>query len=340
MKRSPALASLTLVAVLLCGCAGARLEKQRREIEELKAKAGSLLGQLKDKADEIESLKASKTELEGRVAELEGKLAVANGRVDSLQKSNGDLSLALKSGKDALAAKLNDAIAEKDETSRRLSEALKEKLALERLKNIYRSARDKAAADAAELQKQRARLLSRLGAVDAAAGQDAAAAKAAEEARSAARAAVREEMGSVADAVLKEIQAGKAGVDQDGEVFTVTLSDSLLFEDRSAKLSGAGVARLEGIARALKALPKKRVRVECHSDNAPIKKGLLGGYDGHWELTAARAAAAARWLHEHGGLDPASLESAGYGEFRPIKPNATPEGRAANRRLALVVSPN
>lgn len=338
MER-PSLAALAVLAALLSGCAGAELEKQRKEIEELNAKAGALLGQLKDKSDEAESLRASKAELEGRVAELEGKLAVASGRLDSVLKSNHDLSNALKAGKDAVAAKLNDAIAEKDAAALKLAEALKEKLALERLKNIYKSARDKASSDLAELEKERGRLLSRLRALDSAAGKDAAAAKAAEDARALARAAVREEMGSVADAVLKDIQAGKAGVDQDGEVFTVTLASSLLFEEGSAKVSEAGAARLDRLAGALKALPKKRVRVECHSDNAPFKKGLLGGYDGHWELTAARAASAARWLHEHGGLDPASLESAGYGEFRPVKPNATAEGRAANRRLALVVSP-
>jgi chemotaxis protein MotB len=334
MKRHIALAAL-----LLTGCAGAKLEKQQREIEDLNAKAGSLLGQLKDRADEVEALKASKAELEGRVTELEGKLAVANARVDSLQKSNNDLSSALKAGKDAVAAKLNDAIAEKDEAALKLSEALKEKLALERLKNIYKSARDKASTDLAELQKERGRLIARLSKLDAAAGQDAAAAQKAEEARSAARAAVREEMGAAADAVLKELQSGKAAVDQDGEAFTVTLQDSLVFEEGSAKITEAGAARLDRLAKSLKPLAGKRVRVEAHSDNAPFKKGLLGGYDGHWELSAARAAAAARWLHEHGGLDPASLESAGYGEFRPAKSNATPEGRAANRRLALVVSP-
>jgi chemotaxis protein MotB len=334
MKRHIALAAL-----LLTGCAGAKLEKQQREIEDLNAKAGSLLGQLKDRADEVEALKASKAELEGRVTELEGKLAVANARVDSLQKSNNDLSSALKAGKDAVAAKLNDAIAEKDEAALKLSEALKEKLALERLKNIYKSARDKASTDLAELQKERGRLIARLSKLDAAAGQDAAAAQKAEEARSAARAAVREEMGAAADAVLKELQSGKAAVDQDGEASTVTLQDSLVFEEGSAKITEAGAARLDRLAKSLKPLAGKRVRVEAHSDNAPFKKGLLGGYDGHWELSAARAAAAARWLHEHGGLDPASLESAGYGEFRPAKSNATPEGRAANRRLALVVSP-
>ena len=84
---------------------------------------------------------------------------------------------------------------------------------------------------------------------------------------------------------------------------------------------------------------KREILVEGHSDNSVFKKGLLGGYEGHWELTAARATAVARWLHEHAGLDPARLSSAGYGEFRPSKPNDSPEGRAANRRVTLVVTP-
>ena len=324
--------ALPLAVLLAAACSGAQLEKQKQEIEDLQTRAGTLVGQLKDRTDEVEALKAAKAELEGRVVELEGKLAVANGRLDSVTKSNSDLSSAIKASKDVLAEKLNGAIVAKDETAKQLADALKEKLAVERLKNIYKSAKDKAAADLAALLMEREKLV-------AAAKKAEEERKAAEAARSAARAGVREDMGSAADAVLKDIQAGKAGVDQEGEVFTVTLSDALVFEDGSTKITEAGAARLDRLAKALKSLTGKRVRVECHSDNAPFKKGLLGGYDGHWELAAARATAAARWLHEHGGLDPAALESAGYGEFRPAKTNATPEGRAANRRLALVVSP-
>lgn len=328
MKRPLLLAAL----LLLSGCAGARLEKQRKEIEELQTQAGALVSQLKERADEIEALKASRAELEGRVTELEGRLAAANARVDSLSKSNSDLSSAITAGKDALASKLNAAIADKDAAAKKLSEALKEKLALERLKNIYKSAKDKTAADLARLEGERKRLAERMGLLDAAAKKE-------EDARSQARARVREEMGEAADAVLRDIQAGRAGVEQDGESFSVTLADSLLFDAGSAKVTEAGAARLGRLAAALKAPPAKRVRVEGHSDNAPFKKGLLGGYDGHWELSAARATAVARWLHAHGGLDPAALEAAGYGEFRPARPNDTPEGRAANRRVVLVVSP-
>ncbi len=331
--------TIILAAALLTGCAGAQLEKQKKEIEDLQVQAGSFVGQLKDKSDEIEALKAAKSELDGKVADLEGKLAVANGRLDSVTKSNADLSSALRLGKDALAAKLEGAIADKDETAKKLSEALKEKLALDRLKNIYKSAKDKAAADLAKLEGEREKLLARLSAADAAAGAAAAAAGKDEEARSAARARTREEMGAVADAVLKELQAGKAAVDQDGETFSLSLASALLFEDGSAKVTEAGAVRLGRVAAALKALPAKRLRVEGHSDNAAFKKELIGGYEGHWELSAARATAVARWLHQHGALDPTLIEAAGFGEFRPVKPNATPEGRAANRRLVLVVSP-
>lgn len=335
MKRLAPLA----VLILLAGCASAELEKQKKEIDELNTKAGAMLSQLKDKTDEAEALKAAKAELEAKVTDLEGKLAVSNGRLDSLSKSNGDLSSALKAGKDALASKLNDAIAEKDDAAKKLADALREKLALERLKNIYKSAKDKAAADLEALQKERERLTAKLGVADAAAKREADSVVQAEGLRSAARAKTREEMGLAADAVLKELQAGKAGVDQDGEAFSVTLSDDLLFDEGAAKLSDGGMARLDRLAKALKALGGKKVRVEAHSDNSPFKKDLIGGYAGHWELTAARATAVARWLHEHGGLDPAALETAGYGEFRPVKPNATAAGRAANRRVVLVVSP-
>lgn len=328
-----------LAALLLAACSGAQLEKQKQEIEDLQTRAGTLVGQLKERTDEVEALKAVKAEQDGRVAELEGKLAVANGRLDSVTKSNSDLSSAIKASKDVLAEKLNDAIAAKDETAVKLADALKEKLAVERLKNIYKSAKDKAAADLAALQAEREKLLARLNPLDAAAKKAEEERKAAEAARSAARARVREELGSAADAVLKDIQSGKAGVEQEGEAFRVTLSDALLFEEGKAAVTEAGAARLGRLAAALKALPGKRIRVEGHSDNAPFKKGLLGGYDGHWELSAARATAVARWLHQHGALDPAVIEAAGFGEFRPVKDNATPAGRAANRRLVLVVSP-
>jgi chemotaxis protein MotB len=335
MKRS-----LPLILLLaMTACAGAQLEKQKKEIEDLQTKAGSFVTQLKERADEIEALKAAKADLEAKLVELEGRSAAAEGRVATLTKSNKSLSDAIGTSKDELGGKLNAVVAEKDELAKKLSDAVKEKLALERLKTVYQSSREKAGRELARMKEEREALLAKLAEAEAASGKSDAETRKAGEARAAALLKTREEMGSAADAVLKEMQAGKALVEQNGESFSITVEDGMIFEDGSVKVTEQGAALLGRVGAALKALPAKVMRVEAHSDNAPFKKGLLGGYSGHWELTAARATAAARWLHEHAGLDPARLSAAGFGEFRPAKPNDTPEGRAANRRVVIVVSP-
>lgn len=335
MKRFP----LLLAVLTLSACAGAKLEKQRAEIEDLQTKAGSLYSQLRESADVIEGLKTAKSELEAKVVEVEGRAAAAEGRVTTLTKSNKALSEAIGASKDELGGKLNAVVAEKDELARKLSETEKEKLALARLKTVYQSARERSARELAKIKGEREELLARLAAIEAAAKAEEEAAKRAVQARTDALRRTREEMGTAADAVLKEMQAGLAAVEQDGEGFAVTLSNELLFEEGSEKITEKGAALLGRLGAALKALPAKRLRVEAHSDNAPFKKPLIGGYAGHWELSAARATAAARWLHEHAGLDPGRLSAAGFGEFRPAKSNGSAEGRAANRRVEILVVP-
>lgn len=335
MKRLLALAA----AAALAACSGAKLEKQRRTIEELETKAGSLLAQLKDRADEAEGLKASKAELEGRLVELEGKLAAAEGRIATLTKSNKDLSDAIGASKDELGARLNAIVAEKDEAARRLAEAIKEKLSLERLKSLYQSARDKAGRELGRLGQELARLREERDALSSRVAGVEAQGRAADETREARRAKAREEMKAAAESLLPELQSGAARVDQDGESFSVTFTAESIFDEGSAKVQERASGALARLGAALKGLPDKAVRVEAHSDDSPYKKGLIGGYDGHWELSAARATAVARWLRERAGLDAARLSAVGFGEHRPVKPNYSSEGRAANRRVAIVVSP-
>ncbi len=320
-----------LILVTLTACAGAKLEKQKKEIADLQTKAGSLSGQLKERTAETETLKASKTELEGRIVELEGRSAAAEGRVATLTKSNKSLSDAIGASKDELGKKLNAVVAEKDDLARKLSDAVKEKLALERLKAASQAAQEKTGRELARVKEEREALRLKLAGVEALS-------KKSDQARAAAVLKTREEMGAAADALLQEMQAGKALVAQNGESFLITLDDGEIFADGSAKVTEQGAALLGRIGAALQALPSKALRIEAHSDNAPFKRGLLGGYSGHWELSAARATAAARWLSERAGFDPARLSAVGFGEFHPAKSNDTPEGRAANRRVVIVVS--
>ncbi|MFA6547123.1 MAG: hypothetical protein WCS99_22085, partial [Limisphaerales bacterium] len=53
----------------------------------------------------------------------------------------------------------------------------------------------------------------------------------------------------------------------------------------------------------------------------------------------ARATAAVRFLHEQAGVNPRQLGALGYGEFHPVGDNSTAEGRAKNRRIAVIILP-
>jgi len=75
------------------------------------------------------------------------------------------------------------------------------------------------------------------------------------------------------------------------------------------------------------------ITIEGHTDNTPIHTKR---FPSNWELSAARATAVLR-LFMQCGYDPNKLSAAGCGQYRPIAPNTTPEGRAKNRRIEIVI---
>jgi chemotaxis protein MotB len=128
-----------------------------------------------------------------------------------------------------------------------------------------------------------------------------------------------------------EIQAGRIQISELQGKMTVRLAEKVLFPSGSATLSRDGKSTLAKVADAFKDLKDRIVRVEGHTDNVPIKSAA---FPSNWELSAARAIAVVRFL-ESAGVDPARLAAAGYGEWQPIAPNDTPEGRAQNRRIEI-----
>lgn len=116
-----------------------------------------------------------------------------------------------------------------------------------------------------------------------------------------------------------------------GLVVTV-VSDTVLFDPGQADLRAEGAELLGRLAAALGPLPN-RLSVEGHTDNVPIS----GRYPSNWELSTARATTVLRQLIERHGIAPSRLQAAGYAAGRPVAGNETPEGRAANRRVELVV---
>jgi len=170
---------------------------------------------------------------------------------------------------------------------------------------------------------------------------DAAEAAAALSARDHARAAIAQDRAALEDvaAVIDE-RLGAAGtrtsvalrVDRRGLVVTI-VTDQVLFDPGSATVRPEGDALLRSIADALADLPNP-VTVEGHTDDRPISTGHFAS---NWELSTARATSVLRLLQRHAAIPPDRLAAAGYADTRPIADNATPEGRAANRRVEVVV---
>ncbi len=120
---------------------------------------------------------------------------------------------------------------------------------------------------------------------------------------------------------------------------TVNILDRILFDSGEATVKPEGEKVLQQIATVLAQFPKRQINVVGHTDNVPIRAGSRGQYPTNWELSTARATAALRLLSEKAGVDPRRMAAVGYGEFHPLADNSTVEGRAKNRRIALVVLP-
>jgi len=117
---------------------------------------------------------------------------------------------------------------------------------------------------------------------------------------------------------------------------TVNILDRVLFDSGEAELKPDGESVLRKIAAVLAGHPELKIQVIGHTDNVPIRIR----FPSNWELSTARALAALHFLTEKAGVDPRRVGAAGYGEYRPIADNATAEGRARNRRIAIAILPD
>ena len=85
-------------------------------------------------------------------------------------------------------------------------------------------------------------------------------------------------------------------------------------------------------------MPDRIISLEGHTDNIPIAESRQAYFPSNWELSAARAASAAKYL-ESLGVEPRRLRITGYGPNQPVANNDSEEGRRANRRLEVRLAP-
>ncbi len=122
-------------------------------------------------------------------------------------------------------------------------------------------------------------------------------------------------------------------VKEDGRGIVINLSDKVLYESGKADLSPTAKAMLDDIAGIL-FTSNKHIKVEGHTDNIPINNER---YPSNWQLSTDRATSVIMyWLSKY-PADAGRLSAAGYGQYRPVATNATPYGRAKNRRVEIIV---
>jgi chemotaxis protein MotB len=114
----------------------------------------------------------------------------------------------------------------------------------------------------------------------------------------------------------------------------VTLPDAMLFDEGRAEVRPEGQALIVRIAAVL-ARMQAPLQVEGHTDNRPIRNERFAS---NWELSTARAVNVLKAFIATGGIAPTRLSAVGYGDSRPVIANDTPEARARNRRVEIVLA--
>ncbi|HEY5190446.1 MAG TPA: OmpA family protein [Candidatus Deferrimicrobium sp.] len=135
-----------------------------------------------------------------------------------------------------------------------------------------------------------------------------------------------------------EISQGQVTISELKGKLTVNMVDSILFDSGKAEVKKGGLEILGKVISILKDVSDKSIRIEGHTDNVPISRALAQRYPTNWELSAARAINVTRYLQGQ-GIDPGNLSAVAYGEWKPVATNDTPEGRAKNRRIEIILVP-
>ncbi len=140
--------------------------------------------------------------------------------------------------------------------------------------------------------------------------------------------------------MAKEINQALAPLVDQGQVkvtegalgITVDISASVLFAPGDATLNPDAVRALAAVADVL-APTDFPITVEGHTDTTPINTVV---FPSNWELSGARASSVVK-LFMVVGVDGRRLSAIGYADQRPVADNATPDGRQANRRVAITI---
>jgi len=125
---------------------------------------------------------------------------------------------------------------------------------------------------------------------------------------------------------------------KNGKVY-VSMENKLLFQTGSWAVGSEGRKAVVEVGKVLAQNPDITVLIEGHTDNDKILGNIGGGIEDNWDLSTKRATSIVNILGENAGIKKQNLTAAGRGEYAPIMSNDTPEGKAKNRRIEIILTP-
>jgi len=131
-----------------------------------------------------------------------------------------------------------------------------------------------------------------------------------------------------------EVAAGQITIEQLRDGLRLDLKEDVLFASGSADVNAPGQKVLAKVAQRVQSVPH-RIEVSGHTDDVPIHTAR---FPSNWELASARATGVLRILAQR-GVPATRLSAVSFAQFAPLADNATPEGRARNRRIEITLKP-
>lgn len=152
------------------------------------------------------------------------------------------------------------------------------------------------------------------------------------------------------DSILRQVQkainvalsgyhSDEISVEMKNGKLYITMRNKLLFPSGSAKTQKKGMIALNTLSKVLKSNPNIDIVIEGHTDNIPLNSDDKN-YTDNWDLSTARAVAVTRLLIDNYNIRPERITAAGRSMFFPVAPNTTVKGRARNRRIEFILTPN
>ncbi len=339
MRKRIALAATA--AALLASAVGCTVMESTyvRKVQEAEGLAGDLSA-LKKKQQELAlendllktRVERQRLELANTIAErdrIKAELAYVTGARDKAAADNKELEALLQAKSDTLSQSIG-------ELRRRVADLDAENGRLRKESAALQKTQEEKARQLGQAEGERDKLRQDLAAQRSAAEKLQADLAAQEKAQKEKVENVSATYEGLLEKMKGEIAKGEVTISELKGKLTLNMVDSILFDSGKSEVKTEGVAVLQKVVSILKDVRDKSIRIEGHTDNVQIGGALARQYPTNWELSAARAINVTRYLQKQ-GVDSASLAAVAHGESRPIAGNDSPEGRAKNRRIEIVL---